>query len=256
MPIGSVASIAESKRRGGSRHVQLFRTLYARVYGNSDLHTHIRWRAIRRAVPSNDPLVDIGCGDGLITTEVACALPGVTVHGIELDPEGVIAARQTTRDLGITNVSFKQGDVSDIEFQSAGGALLLDILEHLPDESKVIESLGRAVRPGGTVLVSTPTPNYPRFFGRRFHEAVGHVRPGYSADQIAALLEPAGFVVDDVTYYTKLPSSLVCSLYYRKLWDRRVGMLASPVLNVVSWADAVWPWTSGASSILVRASKR
>jgi 2-polyprenyl-3-methyl-5-hydroxy-6-metoxy-1,4-benzoquinol methylase len=255
MAIGSEKSLIAARRRPGGRLVRAFRIAYARWYGNSDLHTHIRWRAIRRAVVPAPSVVDVGCGDGVITIEIARTFPGVVVQGIELDPYGHAAAEQTKRELGIENVSFVAGDVSTLDFEAVNAALLLDVLEHLPDETHLLGSLGRAMEPGGTLIISTPTPNYPRFFGREFHEAVGHVRDGYSPAEVARLLEPAGFTVTAASYYTKLPSSLVCAIYYRYLWRGRLGMLLSPVLNAVSWLDALWPWRTGASSILVTATR-
>jgi 2-polyprenyl-3-methyl-5-hydroxy-6-metoxy-1,4-benzoquinol methylase len=269
VPVGSAGALIGARRDRGSPLRHAFRVAYAHLYGCSDLHTHIRWRAIRRAIVPLSPkdlpgrivvdrpptLLDVGCGDGIITLEVARRFPQMIVRGIELEPDGVVIAERTRTGLGLENVSFFVGDVNTFDFDRADAALLLDVIEHLPVESGLIERLAKVLKVGGTLVISTPTPNYPRFFGREFHEAVGHVRDGYSPDNVERLLEPAGFVITGSKYYTRLPSSLVCALYYRYLWRGKLGMLLSPLLNVVSWLDILWPSRVGASSILVTAKK-
>ena len=102
------------------------------------------------------------------------------------------------------------------------------------------------------MVVSVPTPEYPRFFGREFHLAVGHVRDGYSRFQITRLLNEAGFRILSAEHYTKLPASLACYPFYRYLWKKgRIGMALSPFLNVFSLLEKVWPSSTFASSVLV-----
>jgi trans-aconitate methyltransferase len=255
MPIGTAGAVFNAGA-GRSSSRRAWRHAYGRIYGCSDLHTHIRWRAIRRVVDPHGSMVDVGCGDGMLTLELARRFTSTSVRGIDVDPGAIAQADRTRTGIGVHNASFECADVGQIHFDTVGSALLLDILEHVDDDESLVDRLGSAVPPGGRVVVSTPTPNFPRFFGREFHEAVGHVRDGYEPGDVADLLKHAGFVVDSSTYYTRLPSSLVCSLYYRYLWRGKLGVLASPFLNALSYLDLVWPWDRGASSILVVATKR
>jgi ubiquinone/menaquinone biosynthesis C-methylase UbiE len=252
--IGTASAVAGA-RRVNARFERWVRLLYGRVYGDSDLHTHIRWRAIRRQVADSPTVVDVACGDGSITLELARAKPQAKIRGIDFNEEAIASARRRQSDTGITNVSFEVGDVNDIAFGSVGQALLLDVIEHIDDDRALVASVGRAVEPGGRIVISTPTPNYPRFFGREFHEAVGHVRDGYHPDQVADLLCTAGFSVETVRHYTRLPASLCCALFYRYLWKGKSGLVLSPVLNAISLLDFLWPWNRGASSILVVGTK-
>lgn len=177
------------------------------------------------------------------------------IRGIDLHTEALAEAERTRIGLGLTNVTFEEANVSDVEIGTFDAALLLDIIEHLEDEAPLLHALGQAIRPEGTLLISTPTPNFPRMFGREFHEAVGHVRDGYSVEDVRALLAPFGFEVIQSSYYTRLPSALCCALYYRFLWKNKLGLILSPFLNALSLLDGVWPWSAGSCSILVLARK-
>jgi ubiquinone/menaquinone biosynthesis C-methylase UbiE len=255
MAVGREPALVRARgERGVERFIQV---VYGRAYGDPDLHTHIRWRAIRRHIIDTPQTVDIACGDGTITLEAASALPGTSIRGIDLNAEGIAIAEQRRQDTNVTNVTFEVGDANDLRLGTVGQALLLDVLEHVDDDAAVLASVGRAMKPCGRVVVSTPTPQYPKFFGREFHEAVGHVRDGYTLPQMSRLLDEAGFDVETATYYTRLPASIACAAFYRSLWKRgRVGIALSPLLNAISFLDAVWPWTKRASSLLVVGIKR
>lgn len=253
MSLGSAAGVLAA-RHTRSPLRRFARKAYARLFGASDLHTHIRWRAIRRAIPQADSILDVGCGDGLLTVEVARRYPQSSVVGIDLSPKSIEGAEKTRQDLGTGNVQFRIGDVRGEAFGSVNGALMLDIIEHIDDDAALLKAVGEAVR--GFVVISTPTPDFPRFFGREFHEAVGHVRAGYWPEQLAAMLDDAGFEVVSQRYYTKLPSALVCVLYYRFLWRGKAGLVLSPLLNLVSLLDYAWPFNGWACSNLVVARKR
>lgn len=254
MAVGADAASAYARTLRGPRRWP--RVAYARLYGDSDLHSHVRWRAIRHAVVAAPELLDVACGDGTITMEIARRFPQTTIRGVDLSESGIARAEQLRRDAGLANVSFECGDVTDADLGAASAALLLDVLEHITEDEKLLAAVSEAIGPGGWIVVSTPTPNFPRYFGLGFHEFLGHVRDGYDAPTLTDLLEAAGFEVESVRYYTKFPASMCCAVYYRRLWRGRAGFALSPLLNAVSYLDLVWPFRRGASSILVVARKR
>lgn len=242
------------RERGAERWIQL---IYGFVYGDLDPHTHIRWRAIRRQVERLPSTVDVACGDGTITLEIAERMPTMSIRGVDVNPRAIEQAEQRRNDVDVDNASFEVCDVADVDLGTVDQALLLDVLEHVDDDIGLLADVSRAVKPGGRIVVSTPTPEYPRFFGREFHEAVGHVRDGYTLQELSALVEQAGFEVESADHYTRLPASIACAPFYRSLWKKgRLGIAVSPLLNAVSFLDYVWPWTTGSSSVLVAGVKR
>ncbi|MDQ1286825.1 MAG: class SAM-dependent methyltransferase [Actinomycetota bacterium] len=69
-----------------------------------------------------------------------------------------------------------------------------DVLEHLDDDVAAATGIFDALRPGGTFLVAVPCD---RRLWSQHDVAVGHVRR-YERDGLLALLQGAGFVVDDI----------------------------------------------------------
>ena len=254
MVIGAKSAVASARRAEG-RFTRATGVLIGRLFGDPDVGTHVRWRAIRRRITGAPTIVDVACGDGSITLGVAEFAPDSTIRGIDRNAKAIAIAKQRQRDTGVHNISFEVGDVRDIEFGSVGEALLLDVIEHLDDDEALVVEVSRAVEQGGTIVISTPTPNFPRYFGRRFHDALGHVRDGYDPDEVSAMLRNAGCEVESVDHYFRVPAALCCAVFYRFLAGRKVGVAAAPVLTILTLLDAVWPWKRGAAELLVTGRK-
>ncbi len=57
-------------------------------------------------------MLDVGCGDG--TTAVPAAQLGANVLGVDIADYLVAAGNERARALGLSNLSFQQGDASDL----------------------------------------------------------------------------------------------------------------------------------------------
>lgn len=260
MPIGSYYHYNADNHSGLKR---LVRKLYFIAYGTPDLHTHIRWRAIKGFIKLNDikTVIDIGCGSGTFTFELALKNNALEIVGIDISKNAIDLANFIKERVKTNNVNFCYLDATksypypDNHFDLV---LLIDIIEHVQDDESIIREASRVLKPKGYMIISVPTPNYPLFFGRNFHEEIGHVRNGYWLDDLAKLLGKHNLNIVNYRYYTYLPSSIVCALFYRYLRKvKYIGFFASPVLNVLSFLDAVWPIRSRnfASSLVVKAQK-
>ena len=76
-----------------------------------------------------------------------------------------------------------------------------EVLEHVKQDRKVVESFFRLLAPGGTLVVSTPNADHPYHasFPLDPDETGGHVRPGYTERTYRELFEPAGFEVVEIS---------------------------------------------------------
>jgi SAM-dependent methyltransferase len=141
--------------------------------------------------------------------------------------------------------------VGDDVYRVAGGALpfpdrsfdrvvVVDMLEHVPDEAAVLSELARILRPGGRLVVNTP--HLKRTALRRVREALGqtdekhgHLRPGYTPEGLAALLRAAGFAPASQHTYSRFFSELVDTAIN---WGvARLGKKGSAKGMVVTGAD-------------------
>lgn len=97
-------------------------------------------------------VLDIGCGSGDVTFLVAeLTRDSGTVIGIDANQAAIAAAQGQAETHPGSNVSFIQGDLSELipqlgEFDAVVGRR---ILMYLPDPTEVIRRLSQAVRPGG-----------------------------------------------------------------------------------------------------------
>lgn len=102
---------------------------------------------------SSDVVLDLGCGDGYITNILreACG----TIIGIDYSEQAILDARSL-----YPSADFRHMSCTDLEFrkESFDKVICFEILEHLTPlqaEKTIAESL-RVLRPGGTLIGSTP----------------------------------------------------------------------------------------------------
>jgi SAM-dependent methyltransferase len=87
--------------------------------------------------------LDVGCGPGEITCELAARHPGTRFVGIDHSPVGIAKARRNAERRGLSNVEFRVKDVSayapdhDIDL-----VLLFDAFHHLTDPARFIKRMG------------------------------------------------------------------------------------------------------------------
>lgn len=143
-------------------------------------------------------LIDVGCGSGAFL-QVAQQL-GWTCYGLELDPEAVNAARQQGLDVAV-------GSYELLEQYPEGFDCIVcsHVLEHVYRPLDLLEKLGRALKPGGTLLLSAPNAmsKASGFFGRYWRglEAPRHLAIP-AAPFLRAYLESMGLLVSQRVFQT------------------------------------------------------
>jgi SAM-dependent methyltransferase len=106
----------------------------------------------------DDTVLDVACGPGL----VVCAFARVVRHatGIDLTPAMLDQARAHAAEQGVTNVTWRQGDVLPLPW--ADGAFTLVTarfaFHHFLDPLAVLREMARVCAPGGTVMVVDSAP--------------------------------------------------------------------------------------------------
>lgn len=141
-------------------------------------------------------VVDIGCGDGLFSRELA--RHGYRVKGVE--PEAYLrkkfAAWATAERLPATVV---RGTAERLPFRSGTvrTAVITEVLEHVDDPRPAVAEIFRVMAPGGTLCVSVPTSRTERVYWKLHpgYEANSTHRRIFTKDQLLQLLAGAGFEV-------------------------------------------------------------
>ena len=107
--------------------------------------------------------LDIGCGGGILTESLAAA--GAEVTGIDMAEGPLAVARLHLHESG-HQVDYRQSTAEALALSEAGAydvVTCLEMLEHVPDPSQVVQSCAELVRPGGHVFFSTINRN-PKSF--------------------------------------------------------------------------------------------
>ncbi len=100
-------------------------------------------------------LIDIGCGPGTITLDLAQRVAPGSVLGLDLEPDVLDGATARAAERAIPNVEFRVGDVYalDLPDDSADVVHAHQVLQHLSDPVAALQEMARVCRPGGTVAV-------------------------------------------------------------------------------------------------------
>ncbi len=104
-----------------------------------------------RAAP--DTVLDVGCGEGVLTARWAAAVPGRVV-GIDLEDPALQAEWAARR---APNLEFRVMKAERLPFGDGefAAATAIEVLEHVPDPAHTLAEMARVAR-GGWLLVSVP----------------------------------------------------------------------------------------------------
>jgi len=111
---------------------------------------------------SPESMVDVGCGDGRMTRELALQFPGRRVIGIDYSTRAVALAKALNSDL--EGIEFSRLDITrSHDLPSSDAAILMEVFEHIPPEScrEFLEGVRKLLQPGGTLLLTVPHVNQP-----------------------------------------------------------------------------------------------
>ncbi len=110
-------------------------------------------------------VIDVGCGGGILADSMADKKALVT--GIDMGEAPLSVAKLHQLESG-QNVDYQQATAEDFASQRAAEfdiVTCMEMLEHVPDPSSIIEALSRLVKPGGDIFVSTINRNLMAFMG-------------------------------------------------------------------------------------------
>jgi SAM-dependent methyltransferase len=107
-------------------------------------------------------VLDLGCGDG--TTAVPTARLGADVLGVDIARNLVEAGNRRAKEDGLANLSFQEGDASDLnELKDDTFDLVVSIFGAMfaPRPFDVAKEMVRVTRPGGQIVMGNWIPGDP-----------------------------------------------------------------------------------------------
>ncbi|HWA81822.1 MAG TPA: methyltransferase domain-containing protein [Fimbriimonadaceae bacterium] len=139
--------------------------------------------------PGGDQFLDLGCGTGVVLTELGSRGKPV---GLDMSP----LALGFCRKRGIERLV--RGDATAMPLQTgwAAAIIALDVFEHIEDDGKAFAEAYRSLAPGGILVLSVPA--FQSLWGP--HDvALMHFRR-YTRRELDAKLVKAGFRIERLSY--------------------------------------------------------
>lgn len=161
-------------------------------------------RRLRKLFGTNNiNIYDAGTGYGQYAYFMAHKLTPDSIYAIDVKKEWIEDCREFFKNRGLDNVSFGVEDLTKINHNEKFDLIVsVDVMEHIVEDVKVFENFYRALKPGGYLMINTPSV----FGGSDVHDDhdesfIGeHARVGYSFEDLKEKLEPVGFHVYQSKY--------------------------------------------------------
>ena len=206
-------------------------------------------REVLRDAAAPALIVDVGCGDGAATALAAQASPEHRMLGLDWSADALRHAR--ARGLTLIRAEAEPAGLP-IASGRADVVVMSELIEHLIDPDSVLEEVRRVLKPGGTLLLSTP--NLAAWYNRGLL-ALG-VQPVFTEVSLRGVFgRPGSQVAGHLRLFTR--GALVGLLAARGFGAIRVsGACYHDVPRPLRPLDqAFCAWPAAASILLARAAK-
>lgn len=99
-------------------------------------------------------ILDIGSGDGKITSEISSFVPDGSVLGIDNSEKMICFARAKFPAASFPNLRFEYGDAADLTFnQEFDRVVSFACLHHILNHGPVLKGIRNSVKPGGKIFL-------------------------------------------------------------------------------------------------------
>ena len=97
-------------------------------------------------------VLDVGCGAGILSESLARR--GYLVDGADPAHKNIAIAREHARGNGI-EVSYHEGLVEELLETNFDAILVMEVVEHVPDITQLLNQCAEKLKPGGWLFVAT-----------------------------------------------------------------------------------------------------
>jgi 2-polyprenyl-3-methyl-5-hydroxy-6-metoxy-1,4-benzoquinol methylase len=168
--------------------------------------------------------------------------------GLSWDKRNQIVAQRRAIICKADTASFEVQDVRRLDERpdladQFDVAICCECIEHILDDVKLVQDIARCLKPEGVLLLTTPNLNFkPMAYDNENLSTVedgGHVRRGYSPDDLMRLSEQSGFEVMKIEYCSGVLSQKITSLK-RIAANATSEMISWPIVLPLRWIPPVF----------------
>ncbi|GAB3735297.1 methyltransferase domain-containing protein [Nocardiopsis nanhaiensis] len=179
-------------------------------------------------------LLDVGCGPGSITVDLARRVAPGRVIAVDASAEAVDQARATAAAEGVDDIDFLVGDVHGLDLPDDTFDVVHahQVLQHVADPVRALAEMGRVARPGGVVAACDSDYSAMHWYPRLpeldawmdLYQRVARANGGEpdAGRHMLAWAHEAGFT--DVTYVAEVWSHSAPErrTWWGRMWARRI----------------------------------
>ena len=162
------------------------------------------------------PLLDLGCGIGLLAHALRAAGIGLAYRGVDNDAPKVAQARHAAANAGLADAAFEVVDLAAGMPAHRGSVAILDVLQFVPPQAQdaILDAAVAMLAPGAKLVIRTGLDDgsWRARFTRRvddFSRALGWMNAGAKrypdADALRARFDAAGLESEFVPLYGRTP---------------------------------------------------
>lgn len=161
-------------------------------------------------------VLDAGSGFGQYVYYMGRKHPSWKIKAVDVKAEQIDDCNNFFQKIGFDNVHFEVGDLTKLNFEQQFDLVIcVDVMEHIEEDELALKNYFKALKPGGMLLISTPSDQGGSDVHSHEHEEAGvqgfideHVRDGYGITDLSDKFDRAGFQRNQIRYQYGKPGKL------------------------------------------------
>lgn len=235
--------IAHPKAFGDRIYTSGIERFYIRLFGYPNIAAQMRSRKILKILNKIkiDSALELGCAQGMYTRLIAKKFNNISILGIDLREEEVKFAKELTEKLGLKQILFENKNILEISNTIKYDFILMShVLEHIEQDDAVIKIIANCLNEEGYFLLVSPNI-YDANKNNENNRIDGHVRDGYSIEEIEKLVKVENLQIIKAEYEMGLMGKLLFNIE-KYFLDNRLNYqyaLIFPVLSIFALFDII-----------------
>jgi ubiquinone/menaquinone biosynthesis C-methylase UbiE len=172
------------------------------------------WVAEQMTWHEDDNVLEVGCGSGVLWTNIAPQLPGLRLTLTDLSEGMLDVARESVAPVdNLDLVDVRTCDVQELPFHDDSFDVVIanHMLYHVPDRDLAVREIARVLRPDGVLMAATNGPHHLEQVSAISKEALGWATMDFVSRRFG--MSTGGEILEKsfgVVEWRDFPSSIVC----------------------------------------------